>query len=371
MIRDDRHWAELTERFYTAAIDGTGWGDALGALADATGSRSGELIGIGPGGALPFNVMTNVDPGMNEAFVACGGSDPAVNPRVAAGMRAPALRVLADYDFISPDEHRRNPHYQDFARAWDIPFICLTTLMRSDDLLVGLAVLRSARQGHIEPEQREAFAAIAPQVRGAVRTQMALEGRGAALLTGAFEALSMPAFVCDGRGRVGALTPAAEALVRAGSIRLQGGVLEPSHRDDVRRLRDAIDAAALPQAAPGAPLLRTVVLRAPAAGARPLVLDVVRLPAGSYAFSFQPRVLVVVRGGRPAARTRAPILQVAYGLTPAEADIALLLGDGLDSAAIAARRRSSVGTVRVQIKRVLAKLDVKRQIELAARLRDA
>ena len=371
MIRDDRHWAELTERFFTAAIDGTSWDAALAAVAAATGSRSGELIGIGSGGTLPFNVMTDVDPGMHEAFVACGGGDPAVNPRVAAGMRAPALQVLADYDFISPDDHRRNPHYQDFARAWDIPFICLTTLLRTDDLLVGLAVLRSERQGHIEPGQRATFAAIAPQVRGAVRAQMALEGRGAALLAGTFEALSMPAFVCDGRGRVGALTPAAEALVRTGAIRLQGGVLEPSHRGDARRLRDAIDGAALPQPPPGAPLLRTVVLRAPAAAAPPLVLDVVRLPAGPYAFSFQPRVLVVVRGGRPAAGTRAPVLQAAYGLTPAESEIALLLGDGLDSAAIAARRRSSVGTVRVQIKRVLAKLGVKRQIELAARLRDA
>jgi DNA-binding CsgD family transcriptional regulator len=371
MIRDDQHWFDLTDRFYAAAVDGTGWYEALDGLARATGSRSGELIGISRGGILPFNLMTNVDSGLHPAFVAGGGGDPAVNPRVAAGMGAPILKTLADYDFLTPDEHRRNPHYQEFARPWDIPFICLTTLERTPELLIGLAVLRSEREGHIDAGGRAAFAAVAPHVRGAVRMQMSLEGRGQALVTGALDALSMPVFVCDHTGRVRSLTPSAEALVREpGGLRLAGGRLGAARRADAQVLQDAIDAATLHDPPPGAPLLRTVVLRAPAADARPLVLDVVRMPAGPYALAFRPQVLVVARGGRPAAEARAPILRAAFGLTPAETQIALLLADGLDSAAIAARRRSSVGTVRVQIKRVLAKLHVKSQIELAARLRD-
>jgi hypothetical protein len=36
MIRDDEHWGRLTESFYTAAVDGDGWYQALEGLAEAT-----------------------------------------------------------------------------------------------------------------------------------------------------------------------------------------------------------------------------------------------------------------------------------------------------------------------------------------------
>jgi DNA-binding CsgD family transcriptional regulator len=369
MLQCDEQWLALADKFYNAAIDSRGWGFALEGLAAATGSRSGELITVGRDAAVPINLITNFDPVALDEFAAVGGGDPAINPRVNAGMHAPVLKVLAESDFMTPDEHARNSHYQEFARPWDIPFICLATLERHDDLLIGLAVLRSQREGHITAEQRGVFASLAPHVRAAVRMQLALEGNGAALVKGTLEALTVPAFVCDRLGRVQALTSQAEELVRGDrGLQLQHRRLRAQRDTDDKTLDDAIALAARGLTMPQRPLSQTVIVRSADDARTPLVLDVMSLPSAVLEFSAAPRVVVVARGSRGNDASRAVILQGVYGFTSAETDIALQLAQGKSTEAIAQERDVAIGTVRAQIKSILAKLDVSRQAELVAKL---
>lgn len=369
MIRNDEQAIAVSDAFYSAALDGS-WYSALEGLAAATGSRIGELISVGSNATVPINIMTNIDPAAQQAFVDCGGGDPRINPRVNAGMNAPVLKVLAECDFMSPDEHERHPHYLEFAHPWDIPFICLTTLARNEDMLIGLAVGRSQSEGHISREQRAVFTSIAPHVRAAVRMQMALENEGAALLTGAMEAMSTPAFVCDRTGRVQAMTPSAEAMVANGrKLQLQSGKLSAGLAADSASLKNAIDLAAGESPRLSARLPRTVIVRSGERDASPLVLDVIALPARALEFCFAPRVLVVVHGSQGGADARRrTVLKSVYGLTAAETEVALQLAQGSATEAIAANRVVAVDTVRAQIKSILAKLGLSRQIELVARL---
>ena len=360
----------IADAFQTAGMEGEGWHAALEALADATGSQVGELIGVGSDAAVPFNIMTNMDPGFHPAFVAQGGGNPQINPYVGAGMAAPVLKVLADDDFMSAEDYRRNAWYREFLMAWDVPHICLATLERQkDDMLVGLAVVRSRRDGHITPQQRAVFTAIAPHVRAAVRTQMALENQGGRLLSAAFEGLSMAAFVCDRQGRVQAMTPAAEALVSEGRLlKLRLGCLYAGSVDAGKALSDAIDAAAFGIVLPGKPCVFSVVLSAASAD-MPVVLDIIRLPDMAHELMFNPRVLIVARTHGATNRERmAAIARQAYGLTEAETDVATRIAAGETPDEIAQARASTIGTVRAQIKTVMAKLGVRRQVELVARL---
>jgi DNA-binding NarL/FixJ family response regulator len=369
MLENNEKTIAIADAFHAAALDSSGWYPALDALAQATGSRGGELICLGKQASLPLHIMTNVDPAIDQAFLECGGGHPDINPRVGAGMRAPVLKVLAESDFITPDEHARHPHYQEFARPWDIPFICLATLDRTDDLLVGLAVVRSQKQGHITPEQRAVFASIAPHVRAAARTQMALEHNSSALLAGAMEALSIAAFICDASGRVRAMSPQAEQLVSAQrGLNLRLGRLTVDHSEESQVLQTAIEAAAAPGAKAANFIHRTVTLRGKQNEDAPMVLDVFALPRREYDLNFSPRVLVVARGTRRASERKSQILRTLYSLTSAEADIAVQVGSGRPAEAIAAVRGVSVGTVRAQLKTIMGKMGVRRQIELAARL---
>lgn len=370
MLKSEEQWLAVTDAFHNAALDGDGWDGALEGLARATGSQGGQLICLGENAAIPINIMTGIDPAFHEDFVACGGGDPQINPRVGAGMQAPVLQVLAESDFITPEEYSRHPHYQGFACRWDVPFICLTVLERRNDLLVGLAAVRSHRQGHINSTERAVFASIAPHVRAAVRSRMAFEDGGAAIVSGTLDALGIAAFVCDRAGVVRALTPAAEALVRSErGLQLRLGRLQALDPAQARALNDAIGAAAVGQTRPGPPLHRTLVVRAEPGDLSPLVLDVIALPRRAYEFGFAPRVLVVARGRKTSDAQMIAVLRTTYDLTAAEAEVALQLCMGQSPATIAAARAVAVGTVRLQIKAVMAKVGVSRQAELVARLK--
>jgi DNA-binding CsgD family transcriptional regulator len=368
MIRDDDHWLELTDAFHAAAIDPNGWYDALAAFAAATGSQHGQLMCFGDDVGAPQNLLTNVDPDLPAAFVAAGGTDPRVNPRRRAGVSHRPLTVIAEQDFITLDEYRRDTHYQEFAVPWDVPYICLTTVERREHLLVGLAVVRTQRQGHIDADGRRAFASIAPHVRAAVRTNLALADHGDALVSDALERLSIPAFVCDRAGLVRRLTPAAETLVgshRGLEVRL--GKLTARQPAEASALADAITAAATERRALS-PAVRVVVVHGQDKIA-PLAIDVIPLPSRALPLSFDARVLVLVRGfGTSDEERRRVILQSVYCMTAAETEIALQLSAGRTVEAIAQSRTVGIGTVRGQIKALLAKAGVSRQVELVARL---
>lgn len=369
MIRSDEQWLELADAFHTAALDGRRWYGALDRLAKATGSENGQLIGIGPNWNVSLDIITNIDPEFHKEFEEIGGGDPNINPRVKAGCEAPILQVRAEADFITPEEYKRHPHYQEFACPRNVPYICLATLDRTSDSLTGLAVIRTHAQGHIQDREKRLFASIAPHVRASVRTHLALQGQGEALLTGALEALSIAAFVCDGSGSVRRLTPAAEKLVASDSaLQLRQGRLSAASSLDAKALNDALLAATFDRGTVGAPFLRTVLVRKTERDLAPLVLDVIGLPTREFELTFVPRVLVVVRGADAGDERRAAVLQTVYGMTPAETDIALQLSAGKTPEAIAENRGVSVGTVRAQIKGLLAKAGLSRQIELVARL---
>ncbi|WP_052757572.1 helix-turn-helix transcriptional regulator [Sphingobium chungbukense] len=76
------------------------------------------------------------------------------------------------------------------------------------------------------------------------------------------------------------------------------------------------------------------------------------------------QLLVIVRSGRRWHSSAPAILRTAFGLSTAEIDVALALARGETRDEIAAARRTSVQTVRAQLKSIFAKLSVTREIEL-------
>jgi DNA-binding CsgD family transcriptional regulator len=363
MIRSDEHWLSLIDSLHSAAIGDRSWNAALEGLADATGSRSMQLCGVDSKTSVTFNTITNIDPGIDSLFA----DSLSYNPRVKAADTAPVLNVMTDADFITADEIKSDRFYQELAIPWDIPWICLTTLERSRGIFVALAAIRSHREDHITSAQREIFSSFAPHVRAAVRTRLALEAHGIAVLTAATESLAIPLFICDRSGRVGNLTQASVSLVTSGrGLELRAGRLYAAQPADDKALSDAIGAAIDSRAKPGPPALRTVIIRDQNAHST-LVLDVFTLPSRGRAFdcfSFEPRALVVARGPRGDDARKVAILDAVYGLTSAECDVGLLIAQGKTPEAIALNRGVTVGTVRAQIKTILAKMDVSRQIDL-------
>ena len=365
LTQSDAAWADTLGLFQSAALGLGSWENALRGLARATNSNHGELIGL-DGGATPAFAWISDFP-VAEAtadYRAVDGHTPMVNSRVRVGARAPELRVIAEgEDGISTeDDVRRFQDYGAVIARYDIPYHCLVTLVRRSGLLVGLSVLRSAAQGPIRDDERRFFALLAPHVRAAVLTQIALQENAAALVAGALEAVSLAAFVCDFEGRVKAMSPLADALVGEGRLKLREGRLAARHEADTRALAAMVHEAAFSRNSTRPPS-PTLVLR-DLAGADPLLVEVSPV-AGQHAFGFGVGALVVVRGGGQEPRV-ARQARALFGLTPMESQVVAGLVAGRSPAAIAETLGVAVGTVRTHVRGAFEKVQVRSVGELVA-----
>jgi DNA-binding CsgD family transcriptional regulator len=227
---------------------------------------------------------------------------------------------------------------------------------------------RAAEGGAPQAAGRDTFGAIASDNLGIVVGQLALEKQGAVLIGAALGALGIAAFICDGLALVCALTPVAQAALASGRVRLVNGRLSAPHHYDAADMEAAIAAATSLDLLVAGPTTRTIVNRNPRHPASAQVVDVIALPRHPLLSSFEPRAIVVLRGGEQTRSELEPILTRAFGLTPAEAQVAARLANGEAREMIAAERGASLQTVRSQIKSIFAKLNVTRERELVSML---
>lgn len=350
--RIDGDWDDI---FMQAALQPDLWLAALDTLATRTGSTHGQLIGVGGAREIPFNIVTNFEPEMIDFFAASGWTSESHNFRVAAsnrhverGFYDPVLHE-ADYDQVIPDLASRD--YVDWCEEIGIPFGCQTNLVIDNFGVVGLATLRSRRDGRTTPAQRRTFAEGAKAARRAVRLQEKLEGEQAKLLAGAFDAIQVSAFIIDVRGRVLAHSAGADAIVDAGDIRLSGRVLDGAGAPFT--MRQAVQALV---AEDGLDHIRTKL--ATPAGRPPLMIEGFRLPDRSWSLGKLPHAILIANGPRRDRAGVAAYLAAIYRLSPAEADIAVRLFEGRTRSDIAEARGVTAETLRGQIKQIYLKCGI-------------
>lgn len=236
--------------------------------------------------------------------------------------------------------------YIQFCDEVDIPFGCQTALMTGAESLVGLALLRNRRDGAVTPEQRAIFAGVALHVRAAVATQMSLRNEGHTLLAGGFDAVAAKALICDGYGRIRAVTAGAdELLARGGRLALRDGLLESRIGTETRR----IHAALAQELGSDAVASDDILLPAIAGMSEEIRLSVRPIPRMNWDFGHMPRAVITLHAREP---------------VPAEA-----LASGMSRARIAQSRNVSVDTVKSQLKSVFGKMYINREAELVGMLR--
>ena len=350
---------DWTDRFHEAALDPGQWMIVLQELADATGSSRAELVGFGGPGFVPFNWVTSADEDMLQDFVSVGGGSPSINFRLAADDGHSILTVVDERAYDRARAHLERDDYLDFCEQHQMVFGCQTTLVREQNGLVGMSLLRSREEGRCDDAIRAIFASAAAAARSAVRMQKAIEQRGHELLNGALEALPAPCLLLDGFGQIGARTEAAERMIRAGRIlKVADRRLSMTDPESCRRLHLALRSVLGVERRPHVRL---------AFGQGPipeLVLDLFRLPDRDWSLPFAPRAMLMIREPRKIRSDAAAELMAAFDLTRAEAEIALAVGSGSSREEIAARRSVSGETLRSQLRSIYSKTGCSRETEL-------
>lgn len=347
-------WADL---FLSAALEPEKWGEAIKAMADATGSRHGQLIGFGPG-ASSFNWISDIDASIVTKTAAIDQSAPDLNFRVAADHLPDRPTIVHEAHYDVARQSLRSDAYLDLCSDFDIFDGCQTRLVADDHQMVGLALLRDSKDGRTSQQDRELFGQIAGHARAAVRLQQAIEQQGFALLSGTFEAMDRACWLLDATGRVGGMTPRAQALLSSSRIRVSEGWLASARASETRAIGRAMRAVIDPPGRSADP-----VALADDAGGVAIMLEFHPLPVRPWALPFAPRAIVIARVGQPTDR-HVQLLTRAFRLTPAEADIAIRLAAGQSRKDIALARSVSVETLKVQLRSIYDKTGCSRESQL-------
>lgn len=356
--------ARAVAAFEAAPFEPGRWDEAFDLLARAGGGWATQLVGLTEAEGLVFDLVTNVPPDALAEWERRGGAVTEINPR-AAILWADPFAILTDDDVSTAEMRARSPFYQEVYRPFEADFAMMGRLGHHGDIRAGVAVIRSARQGHAGRTDRERLARLLPHVDAALRLQLQLNRRDIAATVASLDAIAIPAFLCNPWGRLAAVGAAGEALLSRGDLlAVQSGRLVAADRLGDGDLQAALRlATSRPGEWPKRVRQSTLLLQGHD-GARRRI-DVAPLPRDALHATNEAACLVVVPAPQPVADP-ASLLQKAYGLTRAEAAVAIDLAQGVAAPAIAARRGVSVATVKVQTQAILHKTGCAKASALAA-----
>jgi DNA-binding CsgD family transcriptional regulator/PAS domain-containing protein len=180
-----------------------------------------------------------------------------------------------------------------------------------------------------------------------------------------------PALLLDGKGRITLANPAAELLLRTGdglALDRDGGLqLAAALPAETAALSTALARALAVASGADDELGEPLRLTRPS-GAAPLLVLPVPLPPPAFALweLLEPaRVLVLIIDPSARSRAAASAIQATFGLTAAEARVAVLVGSGLSGPQAAATLGISPSTVKTHLKRCFDKTGVHSQVALA------
>jgi DNA-binding CsgD family transcriptional regulator len=283
-------------------------------------------------GSLAFSFR--VDPAYIQAYESHFA---AINPWTRHGADAMQTgRVIASEMALPRRELVRTEFYADFLRPQDVVRSLVGVIERTGDVAAFLSFQRSARGGDWTPDELSLLNRLMPHLQRALSVHR----------------------------RLGAQRQTHEALVDTAD-RLPWGVLFLDERQRMvfanaaaRRLESALLTRAVAVARAGGGAVKR-------SGHAPLSVTVAPLRADDPLTPFAaPRLAVFIVNPEQHAAPPETRLRQAFGLTPAEARLAMILASGASMQTIAAQARVTANTLKTHLKRIFAKTETRRQSEL-------
>lgn len=258
---------------------------------------------------------------------------------------------------------------QDFLRPNGLFYAATSVLDVSPELSSNLGIFRSRAAGPYSNEEVATIRVVSPHIRQALRVRARLMvGEGlAASLEAVLDRVSIGAVLLGGDGRALQFNRRArEIFANDDGLTLDAkGRLVGARPDDTNRMTTAIHAAVANAEGRALRTPGAVAVSRPS-GSRPHIVQVapLRVDGSRTQTAGTPRAVVFVGDPDREAVPPEDQLQDVYGLTPAEARLAVQLAAGHSVSEAAEILRIRVGTARQHLKRVFAKTGARRQAEL-------
>lgn len=349
----------LIDDIYEAAIVPEKWQLVLDRLAEIADAEGTLLFAAGPGEPRWLSSQ-RIHDAMAEWTESKWYVD---NPRGQRLVPLTEPRFLTDFDGLTAEEIEASDFYTDWLRPNGLGW-CVGTAIRSPagDTLV-FSIEKAHDKGPVPRAVAEQLDPLRPHLARAALLSARLgldRARAAATSLGL---LGLPAAVLRRGGQVMAANAQLE--------RLMPDVMQ-DRRDRVAltsETADALLARALAAFEHG--LITPDVRSIPVTAQRdhpPMIVHLVPIRGAAHDVFTQAIAILIVT---PVVQAEVPtpeLLQGLFDLTPAEARVARGIGEGRTVETIAAAFGTSRETVRNQLKAVMAKTGLRRQVELAGLL---
>jgi DNA-binding CsgD family transcriptional regulator len=271
--------------------------------------------------------------------------------------------VFTGEEVLHSSELVRTEYYADYLRHIEIFHAINVCLWRSHDAMANLTLFRP-KGTPFEKTERTMLSRLYPHVRRALEIHRRTTSTGVLERTlNPVERLNACAMLVDERGEVVYANSRAEQfLIAAEFLTVRNGRLQATTIADSASLTSCLRRATdwRGNSRDGG----TVNVRSWKSQRR-VTTHVIPFISTDLAFlSAQHRVALVLIDDRSAQLSDATALRASWGLTDAEAKLALLLTRGASLSAIAEMRQVSIHTVRTQIKSIFMKTGTHSQAEL-------
>jgi DNA-binding CsgD family transcriptional regulator len=356
--------------FYRAATGAISWNDALTAVHEAFGTRAtllhsvdlrtGRLAQLVHGGPAHEGVLDYVRH-WHE-----------FDPRRTRLLEKPELmlnRWWHCHEHFDEAFAARDVFYRQFLPAQETRYMSTTADMVSHGLLTAFALEMPASRGPLNPDERHVLERLGRHVFDALRAYERVRHLAVQALVGhgLLDAFSHPMWLLDADRFIFYANTAAKVLRisdelidvrdhhlmwRSQMIDRDFGILLQTLCNGRHGMRSILDARKVPS---DPPIWLHLHALAP-----DRVLG---------AFGDRPQVLATLFDPQQMRELDPFALADIFGMTPTEAHVASLLGDGLTAAAIAEKLGSTVNTVRSHIRHVLRKLGATRLADAVRLLR--
>jgi DNA-binding CsgD family transcriptional regulator len=270
-------------------------------------------------------------------------------------------------EFLPQDEFQASEFNQLFLKPTGIRYILGADVRTGGDMLARFRVSRADTSEDFGPAERALCAALLPHLRQSVEIFARLSRMESerTLYAGTLNQMAVGTIILDGKGRVLDKDRIAEALLKLGDgVKVVNGVLSLSDRNASARLNETVRKIAESEMRGERAIVEAIRAERPS-GKRDFGLIVKPAPQPRYLDDQHIPAIVVFISDPDRHTAMAPaLLAKLFGLTPAEAAFAVLLGDGLTLDEAAHELSIARNTARAHLRSIFAKTGVSRQTML-------
>jgi DNA-binding CsgD family transcriptional regulator/PAS domain-containing protein len=359
--------AEMLDLVYDAAVQPDLWVQVMHRLADSIGATSGAMTQfdmVDGSGAL---VVSRLAPETVSEYVEHFATKNVLSvvPDAQTYLKDWRPAIITDQDWMSKSDLVASEYYNEFLAPRDIHSTVMIRLAAFGTDVSAISLNRPKTAHQFSPDDLAYAHALHPHLIRAFELgdKIARSRRTSSDLSQALEQSEHGIILVERGGRISFANPVAERLLAASdAIAGPGRMLTASHSEAARQLGLLIEQATMPlrEARRGGSMAAPSPLRR-----LPLSITVAPLQAERVSvFEARPCALVCVTDLEAGISPPEHKLRSVFGLTSAEARVALALFEGATPREAAAALSVSFNTVRTQLARVFDKTGASRQADL-------